>query len=299
MPWYAYAFLAIILFSFVNLVDKFLVEHKTPDIRDILVTYSSILGLFGIISHFLLKPSDISVYQIFILVFSGLIQLGYIFPYFEALKRNDPSRVIPLFQLVPLYSLIFSFLLLGETLTNTQILGLVIVVIASYSISSHKSSLKDFKPNVTFALMTISSILFALSGIMFRIVAKDASYWSALSYQFIGVGIGGVILFVTSLYKNKLRDQISILKKVFVFSLVANILTILAIMSENYALSLAQAPLVSIVGSTQPVIVLILGLLLTKYYPHILKEDNSSKILKQKILFLVIMFAGLYLVYLY
>jgi len=76
-----------------------------------------------------------------------------------------------------------------------------------------------------------------------------------------------------------------------------NALGLVAQMSESYAVSLAAVPLVNLIGSIQPLIVLIEGYILSVRFPQIIKEDIDIATLTHKLISILIIFAGLYLVY--
>lgn len=59
------------------------------------------------------------------------------FLYFAALRKGDASKVIPVIGVYPAFTLIFSFLLLGEKITFVKIIGLLLITIGLMVISSN------------------------------------------------------------------------------------------------------------------------------------------------------------------
>ena len=106
-----------------------------------------------------------------------------------------------------------------------------------------------------------------------RYVSKNAPYLTIFTYEYIGVGIGGLLLqFLPSVNKN-IKKDIKSLKQNGVFFLGDKATELVAQMAEGYAVTLVAVPLVNIIGGIQPMILLIFGLLLTTFFPHFIKEN--------------------------
>jgi len=297
MPWYLFAAATPTLYSFTNYVDKFLIEKKIKDPIAITALASIAAGFIGIFIGIITGFNNIGFSQTAILIFAGILLTFYLIPYFEAIKNDDVSTVIPLFQFIPVFTLIMSAVILKETLTARQIVGLLLVVFAGIFVSAEKIEAKIFKPRKSLYYMLVASFMYGLVGILFRFVVKESDYWTTLSYEYIGSGIGGILLFLSRKVRTNLAMQSKEIKTSAGIITVNNGLTISAQMSEAYALSLAPVPLVNIIGSIQPVINLIEGIILTKKFPHLISENISRPILIQKSISILFIFIGMYLVY--
>ena len=213
------------------------------------------------------------------------------------MKLEDASRVVPLFQFIPVFTLILSTVILKETLSAKQILGLLLVVSAGLFISAEKIEGRMFRPRKSLYFMLLASFMYGLVGILFRFVVKEASFWTTLSYEYIGTGVGGMLLFLIPKVRKNLQNQISSIKSSAGIITFNNGIAIAAQMSESYALSLAAVPLVNIIGSIQPAISLVEGVILTKKFPHLIQEDITKAVVTHKFIAIIIIFIGLYLVY--
>ena len=76
-----------------------------------------------------------------------------------------------------------------------------------------------------------------------------------------------------------------------------NGIAILAQMTEAYAVTLIAVPFVNLMGSIQPMFVLVFGIVLTKWFTNIIKEDISKAIIYKKIASILFILVGFYLVY--
>ncbi len=127
--------------------------------------------------------------------------------------------------------------------------------------------------------MTFSSLMLAFNSLIFKLVSNNnpfvvVSFWQNVGYFLVFLGF---ILFV----KNVRDTFISITQiykaKAFSINIVNQSLNTFAILSYNYALTIAPMALVNIVLGIQPVFVLVIGVFLTVFLPKISKEDISRK----------------------
>lgn len=297
MPWYFYAAAAPTLYSITNFVDKFLIEKKIKDpmaITALSGLVSGVLGiLFGIFSGF----KFIGLIQTVLLLLAGVLLVFYLLPYYKALKLEDTSRVVPLFQFIPVFTLILSTVFLKESLSLKQAFGLILVVIAGFILSAEKIEGKIFRPRRALWFMLLSGLMYGCVGILFRFVVRQSNYWTTLSYTYMGTGLGTILLLLLPKIRQSIKSQVQQIKSSLVLINVNNGIAIMADMSSAYAISLATVPLVSIIGGLQPLIVLILGLILSVWFPQIIKEDIRKMVVTHKLISILIIFSGLYLVY--
>ena len=103
------------------------------------------------------------------------------------------------------------------------------------------------------------------------------------------------------LFVPKIREQIvrqfQMIKKSAGILVANDGLNITAEVTESFALTLATVPMVNIVGATQPFMTLALGLILTIWFPRIIKEDIGKTAIVHKLISITFMFVGLYLVF--
>ena len=132
------------LFAITNYIDKFLLSRYQRD---------GIEGGLFLVSTFICLPvillvlifQDVNLLEIdlktsLLLMLQGAFTAAYLFPYFIALKQDEPTRVVPLHQLIPVFSLVIEYLILGTVISVQQFIGMAIIIIASFFISSDMST---------------------------------------------------------------------------------------------------------------------------------------------------------------
>lgn len=298
MPWLFYAVIAYGVYSICNFIDKFVVEKKIKNPSTVAI-FGGLLSLgIGLLllafTHFHLLPGV----QIVLLLISGIFLTFYIVPYFKALSLDDASRVTPLFQFFPIFVLIISFLFLHESLTIRQFIGFIFVSLGGFLLGSEHIEKKLFRIRKSFWYMLFSSFLYALTSIIFKYVAQS-NFWVIISYQTIGIGIGALLLLLYPIYKKDFISEIKRMKRPLFYLLLLNhFLTVIADFLIFYAITLAPVALVSVVQGVQPLYLIIFGLFLTLWFPHIVKEDIRKETIGVKVLSSGIIFLGLYFLYL-
>jgi drug/metabolite transporter (DMT)-like permease len=206
---------------------------------------------------------------------------------------------VPLFQLIPVFSYVLAYLVLGETLVIYQILGGVFIVGGAIGISLDLSDGKKIKfKKEVFWLMMLSSVIFALNFLFFKYFAIQSNFWFTSFWEYVGFAIFAVLimLFVKS-YRAQFVDVLRN-NKVTVLGLngANEIINIIAKISFNFASLLTPVTLVWVVNGLQPFFVFVYGVLLTLFFPKISQENISKKVLSQKLLAIIVMFIGAYII---
>ena len=263
-----------------------------------MVTLSGLVtGFLGLVIGFISGFRYLGESQTVLMLMAGIFLIFYLIPYYKALKLDDVSRVAPLFQFIPVFTLILSTVFLKETLSTRQTVGLVLVVVAGIILSAERLESKLFRPRKAMWLMILSSFMYSCVLILFRFVVREAGYWTTLSWQYIGIGVGAISLLLLGRIRKSIKEGVGQLKSSLPLISANNGIALVADMSGSYAISLVAVPLVTIIGGIQPLIVLVYGLVLSLWFPKIIKEDIRKPTIIQKVASIIFIFIGLYLAY--
>ncbi|PIU41437.1 MAG: hypothetical protein COS99_05550 [Candidatus Omnitrophica bacterium CG07_land_8_20_14_0_80_42_15] len=129
--WFVFAIIAAILWGIAPLFARIGISKTTPlagvAIRSIVIT---IIVLFVLISSGQWKVfATLNARTVTAIIIEGLLG-GLIgqYLYFKAIKLQETSAVAPIVGSYPLFTFIFAILILGEKLTLTKGLGVILVV---------------------------------------------------------------------------------------------------------------------------------------------------------------------------
>src|SRR3989338_9142344 len=189
MNWFLIALISPALLAATNHIDKYLLTTYLKG-RGVgaLIIFSSIVGLFifPFILIFQQNVWDISSLQIGIIFSGSVFYIVAILMYLYALKRDEASIVVPLFQTIPIFGFILGYIFLGETLTIRQIIACILIILGGLSLSLDVSEkIARFK-TALFFLMLLSSFLLAAGGLTFKIIVIQTDYWTTNFWGYAG-----------------------------------------------------------------------------------------------------------------
>lgn len=299
MKWLFFAILTPFLNSIDSLGEKLLVDKHVTDPIVIVFNEGLIFFLFGLSILLWHKVQLLPLLQIVVLLLSGMLFIYYLIPYFKALSKEETSRVIPLFQFIPIFVLILSYIFLHESISGKQLLGFFIIFAGAFLLSAEKLDGKIFQPRRAFWYMLLSSFLYGLTPILFKFAVVHTDFWTAFFYQAIGGGLGATSLFLYTPYrKSFFKENMKLPLKTWVIVTTNQTVTVAAELSASFAFSIAPVALVSVVTGTQPLFTLIFAIILSRFFPHILEEDISKGTLGLKFSSIFLILGGLIFIYL-
>ncbi len=289
-----------LLWAAVNHLDKYSVERYMQG-RDpgALVIFSGVTGaLFGVVIFILGLVQPIPSGFILPILFSGaLLTLSYV-PYMYALERDEASNAAPLFQLITPYAYILALVFLNEHLSSHELLagGMIFVgaVLLSFDFKKTKIRLR------TFLLMSLASIMVAGNSVLFKSFALRTSFWTTAFYDMAGMALGGLVLFCVARYR---RDFFGAIRryKMSVTSLSVGIESVSVVAGLLYGFITLSVPIaiVQFVMGLQPLFILLIGIMLTKWAPRFGIETVDKNALIQKFSAILLMVTGLILLSVY
>jgi transporter family protein len=300
MQWFFIALVAPILWAFVNIADHYLISKYSQKEKERssggLVIFSSFIGIFiaFLILVFHRGVFDISSGDKLLLLLAGVFTIIWIVLYLYTLEIEEVSRVVPWFLTVPVFGYILGYIFLGETLTQNQILGSVVIFVGLILISINFSGEKKHFKKRPIIYMAFACFIIAVSGVIFKYVTVEGNFWVSSFWEYLGLGLSGFFIYS---FLPKHRDEFHYMnklggRKIFSVNVVSELASISGNLVTNFALLLAPVTMVFLVGTFQPAIVLILTVLGTKFFPHIIKEDISRKVLIPKTIAIVLMVIG-------
>lgn len=298
MNWLIYALLSPAIFGITNYIDKFLLEKHNIS-PTVITIYSGIAGLTaGIVVLFLIGFYPVDLKSASILLASGFLTSIYLLPYYKALSLDETSLVVPLLQTYPIFVLILGFIFLGENLSLQQYVGSLFVIIAALSLSVENLKGKIFKLRKSFFLMLLSSFLFALAQLLYKFGVINIPFWNTLPYEGFGIALGALAVLI---YKGNLNRFVKETKKfkrrIFVFVGINELIYLLARYTGYFAISLASVGIVSVIAGIQPLFTLIYGIILSLWFPFILKEVITKKTLGLKLFSIIMLILGFYFIF--
>ncbi|MEI8130113.1 MAG: DMT family transporter [bacterium] len=304
MNWFLLALLAPLAWSVANYLDKFLLSNSQGEGEGGsggLLILSSLVSLIAAGCIFLKQGAlgiTLDSQSVGVLILSGMFEALYILFYFWALEAESTATVISLFQFAPIMGLLFGYLMLSESPTGMQFLAVLVILVGTLLIIKKKGERLSFNGHVLL-LMIVATTFVGIYNTLFKIVGEHIPFWTAMFWQYLGIGMVGFLLFFgVAPYR---KQAIDMLTKKSLNSLgltgLAEVMNIVALMATNAAILLAPVALVLSISSIQPVFVLIEAYIITVFFPKFLDPCDKPVFMLQYVLGILLVCVGGFLIY--
>ncbi len=302
--WFFIALIAPLLWSVINHIDKYLLskydEGKGVGTLMLFSTLFSLVVLPIILFFHHSQILNLPFKDLLILLLVGVLSAGAFYFYLKAMDIEEASIVVPLLQLIPIFGYFQGFLILNESLNQQQILSslLIIAGIAILSVEIDVDNKFRLKKRVL-VLVALSSFLFALHDVLFKLIAVQDNFWTSAFWQYSGLAIFGVLTFFVSKHFREefLKTIHGGNTKILSLNIAGESLYILGNLANNFATLLAPVAIVLVVTSYQPLFVFLGGIVLTLFFPKIGTEKITLKHFAQKLISIIVIIIGSYLLY--
>lgn len=284
------AFISPASHSLSNIFDAYIIGNLFKK-TSTTIFYANITNIFGPLALLLIGPVQfipIDVVPYVILI--SLINVGYLFPYYCALKTTDTSVVAALFSLEKIFIPLWAYMIVNEILLPVQYCGLGIIIIASLVLNIENTS--RIKINKGFWLMLLTAVMLSFENVFYKKILQQtdwvsAAFWSAI----LTCILRWTILFHKpnrlDITKNFQKYKTNFSKFCFI-----EIFDQLGNLAPVFALSSIPVLVETSISSTQPIFVIIYGYILTKLFGNNFKEKLSHQEIIKKIICFICIAAG-------
>jgi len=301
MTWYLFAFLSPLLWAISNHIDKYILSKYLKNASTgVLAIFAGLVSLIFSIGIYVVYPNNslgIGLFNAIIIILNGALLIVAFIPYYYALDNEDASSVVPLYQTIPIFSFVLGFLVLGESIGITQIIAGIFIILGSVLISIDLSKSGLMLKGKVLLLMLLSSFLISIHFIVFKFVALEENFWRTVFWEEIGAVLVAICLLI--FIKNYRNQLISLLKdnsfSIISINVFNEIINIGAKLFANYATLIVPVVIVNLANGLQPLFVFLIGIILTIFLPFINTEQISKKHIVQRIIAIIILFIGTYL----
>jgi len=301
MTWFLLALIGPFLYAITNFIDKVLLEKyfKEGGVGTLLIV-SGVLSIIALPFLFIIDPTPFQVSPPHILALAsvGVLNVLLLFFYLKALKGDEVSVSIIFYQLVPVFAYGLGFFILGETLTTVQLIAMAIIILGTSIVAFEIDQESKFQLRTkTILYMTAAAFSWALGSVIFKAVALEESvvrslFWEHLILTIIGLGL---LVFVKTYRHHFVTAMRENSKAILSLNVLNEVLYMLGNIAFAFAYLLAPIALVLLANSYQLIFVLVIGVLLTLFFPHILKEKVHVRTIWQKVFAILVTALGTYL----
>lgn len=297
MLWLFIALASYICFAVSAIFVKYLVSKVALGSK----TFVFYMGILGMLVFFLIPFVHFSVpspFQILLSIGAGITLAYSTFSLLEGLQKFEASRIIPAVGgLVPLFTFLFVFILSRgeETLSFVQFLSFILLLGGIMLLTVEKGVMIN-KTSLRIALT--ASFFIALSFVMTKYVYLHQPFWSGL----ILMRIGGFLLSIWFLlFSKEVQREVFQFKRqpiapVFLLSQAVGALAELLRNGAIFLVPLAMLPFINALQGVEYAFLLAFTFFMSRYFPHVLKEETAPKIIQRKILAIASIVVGLIII---
>ncbi|MBI2655086.1 EamA family transporter [Candidatus Woesearchaeota archaeon] len=291
--WILFTLIAELMWNFTSLFDKILLSKGHIKSPYVFIVFNGAMNVFLIFllpffdfGHLSLKDTAIAIAASMFLI------IGIIF-YYRAVQQEEISRVLMLWQLIPIFVLIISFLFIGETLTKRHFIGFLFLFAAGITISYKKINGK-FILSKAFCLMLLSTLPISLYYIMSKHIYEVTDFWSAFMWLRLTAFSGILVLLIPSVreqFITTVKTMKSGAKGLIGFKMIVDFS---AFMFLGYAMLNGPISLISALGSaTAPMFIFFITVFTSIYLPNLVKEEIDRKSILTKIAAIALIIIGI------
>lgn len=292
MSYIAIAVVAYMLYAINGVVDKFLLTKavKSPAVYAFYIGITS--PMTWVLAPFGLK--FVGPLDLLIAIIGGASFVVALYFLYVATRQTTISRLLPIEGgLVPIFTLVFAYLFLGERLSQMQLLAFGLMVLGAVLIAFKYEKGGWYAKALGNA--TIAAVFFALSFVLTKYIFDETNFVSGLIWTRLGFFLVSVSMLIPKTTRQKIFNAPKETSKGNIFLYYgARVSGGLAGLLQNYAISLGSVTLVNAMQGTQYAFLLVMAILLSRYYPRVLKEQISFAIFLQKIAAIILISGGLY-----
>ncbi len=275
--WIYFVLAAQWIWAFTFLIDKIVISKgyiKNP------LVYIVLNGLTNMLLVLLLPFADFEPLKLFdfmaALLSSASLVVSIIL-FYKAVYHEEISRIIIMFQLIPVFVWAMAFLFLGESLAGYKLIGFLSLISAGFLVSYKKTNGK-LELSKAFYYVLASSFFVAVAYITSKHVFNVTSFWSGVLWLRLTTFIALAVLLVPSIRKEffdtfrKMKGSVRALlggKMAIDFT---------AFVLSDYAIFIGPVSLISALSNAAaPLFVFMLASLATIYLPYLIREDIHKK----------------------
>lgn len=284
--WILLAFSGPVLWALSTHIDKYLVERyfKNSDTA-VLMVFTALIGILALPFIWWYKPETLTLpwLNIVVMIISGLLYMWAMLFYLRAIQSEEASVIAPLFQTSTLFTLALGYLILGETLSLTNLAGMGLVI-GSVLFLSLNQNFHPRTPKIrVLAQMLLCTFILAFASVIFKFFAVQSDFWSTTFWTFVGEAIFGIGILLVPSYWQQFKKLFAQNKGAMIGINAANeLINLGGGLGTRFASLLAPVALVSALSSTTTLFVFFFGVLITLFLPKFGREDLSPANLWQK-----------------
>ncbi len=231
----------------------------------------------------------------YVLMIAVLETFGLV-PYYIALKRMDTSVVCATYSLAYVFLPFITWLFLDEVLTVSQYIGFFMIISSNILLNLKKKQV--FKIDFAFYLMILASLANMFSNVLSKkaMVGEDINWMTLMFYMTLLSNICVLFILLIPTFRREIISEFHTFKRHLKLLFLLEVVDRAGCLVVLFSLSLLPVVIRSAIGGTQPIFVLLYGLVLSRLFGPRFKEDVSKGEIIKKLICFIIIITGVVLI---
>ncbi len=226
---------------------------------------------------YVVDPSvlDVGIGNFGIIVVNSMLDILLLWAYLNAMQRDDSSRVIVYYQLVPIFGIVAGWIFLGEVISKDQFVAMAVVILGTSIVSLENVEGRFRFKGRTVGYMLLACACWAAELAIFKVVALEENPWRSLFWNHIVLMVLGVLMYLfipryrASFQAAMQTNSVPLLSA----NLLSEVLYMLAVVSYSLAAMLAPVALVLLTVTFQSIFVFLIAILIARFIPKLATES--------------------------
>lgn len=227
-------------------------------------------------------------------LFCGIIDTLYLFPYYNAVKKIDTSIINSMFALGYIFIPIFAYILLNNSFSVNQIIGCAIILIFNIILNLEKKV--KITLNVAFFFMLFTVFLLSISSVIEKLALNSFDWLGVAFYSSIVSILASFSLIFFNKNRKDIIKNIPNFKKNFYFFFFNELFTFAGNIAGTYSLSYLHVIQNKAINSSQPFFVLFYSFFISLIFNIKLKEKYDRKTIVKKLICFCAIIVGIIMV---
>ena len=281
-----FALLVPLTWAIMNIFDKYSQVHKSNNHLSFAVVAGLMNIALGIIISLFLDWSSVELIDLIAPALAGTMLGIQAYVYYLIIKKEDVSHFIGLMFIYPVFVAILSFLFFSEVISFIGYLGMALTLIGSLTISVRLNKIK-LKVSAWMIAGVIATVIAYDLLVKKAVTSIPALNGMAISCIFLGIAI------LPALLNSSVRKGFKFEIKNWHWAIYSEGLTFIAIGLTYLAMKGLPVTIVSSLGATQPLILLVLERIADRWHGKMMRDH----LLLPKLGSILFIVAGVVLLY--
>ena len=294
MPlWVSFALIGAALTAVVGIIDKMVLSKWMRDAVGSFFAFGVMELASGLVVFALIGAPLLRLPVALVALASGAAFGISSYFYFQGIKVGEITRLIPLYDLSPLFISVFAAVFLGEIFPPAKYAGVALLIVGALLLTVRKIRGHWFGPGTGWMLLAVASI--ASGAVVSKYLLGENDPWTVFAYAKFGSALSA-LPFMSKGYAAFRQAAARHGKPVVLFSLLSEGLTSATTVFFLFAAASGYVTLVSALIGTHPFFLLAFTAFLGIWRPGVLKEEFGHGLLLRKAAGIALLFLGGWLV---